>query len=193
VEFTINFDYLCPFARNAHEAVVVGVREGRDWQPYYAGFSLSQVHLGEGAEPVWARDPDALPSGVLALGWGLAIREEEPERFLDAHLALFAARHDRGQDIGDPAVLAAAVAGAGADPERIAAAVARRGPLLRLAEDHTEAVERYAAFGVPTFVAGGEAAFVRFMDRGRPGDVDRVLDLLPRAGLNEFKRTRIPR
>ena len=30
-EFAVTFDYRCPFARNAHEAVVTGLREGRDW------------------------------------------------------------------------------------------------------------------------------------------------------------------
>ena len=48
-------------------------------------------------------------------------------------------------------------------------------------------------FGVPTFVVGDQAAFVRFMDRGNPDDVDRVLDLLEWTDLNEFKHTSVPR
>ena len=39
----------------------------------------------------------------------------------------------------------------------------------------------------------GVATFVRFMERGRVEDLLRVLDLLDWNGLNEFKRTRIPR
>jgi hypothetical protein len=31
------------------------------------------------------------------------------------------------------------------------------------------------------------------MDRGNPADIDRVLDLLEWADLNEFKATKIPR
>ena len=55
-------------------------------------------------------------------------------------------------------------------------------------------------FGVPTFIAGGQAVFVRVMDR--PGGdaerarvtVERILDLLTGwPELNEFKRTSIPR
>jgi hypothetical protein len=191
VEFAVTFDYLCPFARNAHEAVVAGIREGRPWRARFVAFSLSQVHLEPGADPVWC---GALrPSGVAALAWGLAVREVDPERFADAHLALFAARHDRGQDIGDPAVLASAVASAGIDSDRIAAMVASGVPLRRLAEDHTRAVADHAVFGVPTFIAGDQAVFVRLMERGRPDDVARVLGLLGETGLNEFKRTRIPR
>jgi hypothetical protein len=54
-------------------------------------------------------------------------------------------------------------------------------------------VERHAVFGVPTFVEGDEAVFVRLMERGRVDDLERALDLIPWTGLNEFKRTRISR
>ena len=37
------------------------------------------------------------------------------------------------------------------------------------------------------------ASYLRFMERGRIDDLERVLDLLPWSRLNEFKRTRIPR
>ena len=61
-----------------------------------------------------------------------------------------------------------------------------------LLED-TEAVDGYGAFGVPTFIEGEEAAFVRFMERGRVDDLERMLDLLQWSRLNEFKRPRVPR
>jgi hypothetical protein len=48
-------------------------------------------------------------------------------------------------------------------------------------------------FGVPTFISDEVATFVRFMERGLVSDVDRVLDLVGWHGLNEFKRTRVPR
>ena len=62
-----------------------------------------------------------------------------------------------------------------------------------LAAEHTEAVERWSVFGVPTYIEGEEAVFVRFMERGRVDDLERMLDLLEFTRLNEFKRTRIPR
>ena len=55
-------------------------------------------------------------------------------------------------------------------------------------------------WGVPTFIVGDEAAFVRLMDR--PGDdgahatrsIERVIDLLADAPeLNEFKHTSLKR
>jgi len=48
-------------------------------------------------------------------------------------------------------------------------------------------------FGVPTFIVGERAVFVRLMDRKNPADVDRVLDLLDWTDLNEFKHTSVDR
>ena len=63
----------------------------------------------------------------------------------------------------------------------------------KIEREHTRLVEDHAVFGVPTFIAGGEAVFVRFMERHRPDDVARVIDMIGWSNLNEFKRTTIPR
>jgi len=196
--FAVTHDYLCPFARNAAEVVVRALETGEPLDVGFRAFSLSQVHLEEGAPPVW--QPGAEPaSGVLALQWGLAVRDELPERFPAVHLALFAARHDQGRDINDPEVLAAAVASAGVDPDDVAKLVASGGPAAALATDHTWAADTSRVFGVPTFVTGNRAVFVRLMSRpGSPGDarttLDRVLALVEDwPDLNEFKATVIPR
>ncbi len=191
MQFAITFDYLCPFARNANEAVLTGLAEGRDWQVTFRPFSLAQAHVADGEPPVWDRPEPG--SGVLALQWGLAVRDAMPELFPAVHRALFAARHDRGLDIKDEAVLAEAVAAVGADPDAVAEIVAGGGPRKVLAVEHDEAVERWEVFGVPTFIMGDEAVFVRFMERDRPDDVARALDLIPWTDLNEFKRTRVSR
>jgi hypothetical protein len=62
-----------------------------------------------------------------------------------------------------------------------------------LIKEHTQAVERWHVFGVPTFIEGDQAVFVRIMERGRDDDVEQVLSLLDSTRLNEFKRTVIPR
>jgi hypothetical protein len=197
--FAVTHDYLCPFARNAAE-VVVRVLEADPGahQVDFRAFSLSQVHLEEGEAPVW--EPGTEPrSGVLALQWGLAVRDQRPERFPAVHLALFAARHDHGRDLNDPEVLAAAVASAGVDPDEVDKLVASGGPAAALAADHTWAVDGSRVFGVPTFVTERRAVFVRLMDR--PGSaasarstLDRVLAMVEDwPDLNEFKATAVPR
>ncbi|HXP14673.1 MAG TPA: DsbA family protein [Actinomycetes bacterium] len=196
--FAITHDYLCPFARNAAEVVVRALEAGEPFEAEFRAFSLSQVHLEEGEAPVWA--PGAEPrSGVLALQWGLAVRDHLPGRFPAAHLALFAARHDHGRDLNDPEVLAEAVALAGVDPDEVEKLVASGGPAAALAADHTWAVDTSRVFGVPTFVSDRRAVFVRLMERpttpeGARATLDRVLAMVEDwPDLNEFKATAIPR
>jgi hypothetical protein len=191
--FAVTFDYRCPFARNAHEAVVTGLRSGRDWDVRFVPFSLDQAHVGEGEPPVWERAPDAWGTGVLALLWGIAVRDTFSDSFFDWHIAAFAARHDDGQKIAHESVLRDVATTVGLDADAVAGEVASGRPLDVLAAEHSEAVKRWAVFGVPTFVVGDRAVFLRVMERDRPDDVDRTLDLLEWRELNEFKHTRIPR
>lgn len=193
-QFAVTWDYRCPFARNAHEALVAGLREGRDWDVRFWPFSLDQVHVEEGAIPVWERGLDESGvSGVRALLWGIAVRDAFPDKFLDFHVAAFRARHDDGRKIAEEAVLRDVAAGVGLDPDAVAEEVASGRPRKALEAEHTEAVDRYAVFGVPTIIEGDEAAFVRMMERGNVDDFAHALDMMPSTRLNEFKRTTIPR
>jgi predicted DsbA family dithiol-disulfide isomerase len=191
--FAATFDYRCPFAFNGHAAVVAAVRSGADFDVRYVPFSLDQVHVPEGEPPVWDRDPAEWGSGVRALCFGIAARDHFPDQFLDAHLELFAARHERGGKLADVEVLRDAMARAGIDPDAATELAGRSETLATLAREHTEMVEDYAVFGVPTFVEGDEAVFIRFMERGNVDDLYRALNLLEWDRMNEFKRTRVPR
>ena len=191
MHFEVTFDYLCPFARNASEAVLAAVAEDVEIYPRFRPFSLTQIHVEEGEAAVW--DEPAGKSGLLALQWGVAVRDGEPALFPAVHRALFAARHDQGLDIKDEQVVREAVRSAGADVEQVAELVASGTPLKTIAVEHTEAVERWSVFGVPTFIAGEEAVYVRFLERGRVDDLDRVLGMIEWTRLNEFKRTRVLR
>lgn len=196
--FSVTFDYLCPFARNAHEHVVAGLGAGAAWDVTFTPFSLLQAHVEEGGEPVWTLAEPA--KGVLALEVGIVVRDRFPERFGAAHVGLFAARHDDGRDIGDPAVLRAVLADAGVPADEVFAQIDDGWPRKELQAAHEAAVADHEVFGVPTFVAGDRAVFVRLMTRPA-GDgalaratIDRVLDLVvDHPELNEFKATTIPR
>ena len=190
---TVTFDYRCPFAYNGNSALIDAVENGADLDVRFAPFSLDQVHVEEGAPPVWERDPREWGSGVLALLYGIAARDEFPDQYIAAHLELFGARHVRGEKLADEAVLRGAVTRAGIDPDALAEVAHASKTLKTLGAEHTEMVDVYAVFGVPTFIEGDEAVFVRFMDRGHGPDVERMLDLLEWTSFNEFKRTRVPR
>jgi hypothetical protein len=196
--FSVNFDYLCPFARNAHEHLVAGLEAGADWDVAFTPFSLVQNHVEEGGTPVW-EDPEHA-KGLLALQAGVVVRDRFPERFGPAHVALFAARHDHGGDLSDPDVVRRALEGAGVDADKVMDEIAEGWPLKSVQAAHEAWVADHHAFGVPTFVVGDRAVFVRLMTRPEgDGDVarktiDRVLSLIvDDVGLNEFKYTTIPR
>lgn len=198
LSFTVNWDYRCPFARNAHEHVVAGLRAGADWDVTFVGFSLDQAHVAEGEASVFDR-PGEFPA-LFVNQAGIVVRDRYPEHFLDVHQALFEARHDRGLDVRDRGVVTDALSGLGVPVDEIVNAIEQGWPLEVLRKEHESSVEQRQAFGVPTFVKDGQAVFVRLMHRPR-GDaelavrtVERVVDLVSGwPELNEFKHTSIPR
>jgi len=189
----VPFDYRCPFAYNGNLAVINAIRGGNDIDFRFVPFSLDQVHVGEGEPPMWERDPEDWGTGMRSLLYGIAVRDNFPDQFFDAHLAVFAARHEHSKQLADEDVLKEAVASAGLDPDAVAEEAWSGRPLKTLETEHTEAVEQYGVFGVPTFLEDGQGAFVRFMDRGNVEDLERMLEFLTWSALNEFKRPRIPR
>ncbi len=196
--FSVTWDYLCPFARNAHEHLATALRSGADWDVHFRFFSLAQAHVPQGGPAVWD-DPYSKP-GVLAGLAGLVVRDRDPEHFLDAHMALFAARHDQALDLRERDVVAGTLASAGLDGTGIVDEATRGWVVDQARTEHEESVERWDVFGVPTFISDDRAVFVRLMNRPE-GDaklaetsIEKVLDLLDNfANLNEYKFTRIPR
>jgi len=197
VEFGVTYDYRCPFARNAHEHIVAALRSGAPWDVEFVPFSLTQAHIDEGEAPVW--DDTARFSDLMAIEAGLVVRERQPELFLDLHLALFAARHDQGRDLRDEAVLGEVLEQGGVDAQKVLVEIADGWPRRTFRKAHESAMSDHHVFGVPTFIRGGDAVFVRIMTRpnGDAGTsratIERVLNLLvEHPELNEVKHTSIP-
>jgi hypothetical protein len=197
-EFAITWDYRCPFARNATEHVVEALQAGPPWDVKFIAFSLDQVHVPEGQPPVWD-DPGRHP-GLLANLAGIVVRDRFPTRFLATHLALFAARHDQARDLRERQVIGEVLGEQGIDAAAVFEAIHEGWPLETFRKEHESLVRDHRVFGVPTFINGNRAVFVRLLDRPRgdaklaTGTIDRVLDLIDDwPQLNEFKYTSIPR
>jgi hypothetical protein len=196
--FAVTWDYRCPFARNAHEHLLAALQGGADWDVQFLIFSLEQAHVEEGGTPVW-EEPERHP-GLVANLAGVVVRDRYPELFPAAHGALFTARHDDGLDLRDRAVIAKILDAAGVEGAGVLAEIDSGWPLDVLKMEHTDAVQRFGVFGVPTFISGDDAVFVRLMHRPA-GDaaiatstIERVLDLLEGwPELNEFKHTAVRR
>jgi 2-hydroxychromene-2-carboxylate isomerase len=194
----VTFDYRCPFARNAHEHVMVAMRADADLDVTFVPFSLGQVHVEEGQPDVWDR-PES-DTGLLALQVGVTVRDRFPDRFPDVHEALFALRHDRGGQLRSEAELRTTLHRAGVDHDAVFAEITGGGPLDTVRKEHERAAVDHSVWGVPTFIVGDRAAFVRLMDRP-DGDtalatrtIGRIVDMLSEwPDLNEFKHTSLPR
>jgi protein-disulfide isomerase len=197
-QFAVTWDYRCPFARNGHEHVLAGLDAGAPWDVTFVPFFLNQAHVAEGAAPAW-EDPASQPD-LLALAAGVVARDRLPEQFRAVHRALFSARHDQGRDLREREVVTEALTLAGVDAAAVLDEVDAGWPAKAIRDEHERAVSDLGIFGVPTFVVGDRAVFVRLMDRPE-GDgargrdrVDRLLDLIEdHPEVNEFKYARVSR
>lgn len=194
--FAVTWDYRCPFARIGHEHILDGLEAGAGWNVRFVPFFLNQSHVPEGGAPAW-EDP-AQAADLLSLAAGVAVRDRFEEHFLAVHRSLFAARHEEGGDLRDVEVVRHALARAGVDADAVLAEVESGWPAKTARQEHEQVVSQLDVFGVPTFIVGDRAVFVRLMKR--PGGdgrlaretIDGVLDLIhDRPALNEFKHTRL--
>ena len=192
--FAVTWDYRCPFARIAHEHILTALAAGADWDVKFLAFSLDQAHVEEGGTPVW-EEPERYP-GLTANMAGIVVRDRFPDQFPAVHQALFSARHDQSLDLRDPEVVLKALQDAGVDGDAVLTEVDSGWPLEVLREEHSTAVTDQQVWGVPTFIIGDRAVFVRLMRRPE-GDaelarrtIERILDMLTEwPELNEFKHT----
>ncbi len=195
--FSITWDYRCPYARIGHDHVVTGLKAGADWDVTFLPFSLGQAHVSEGQPDVWDA-PDA-DTGLFALQVGIAVRDRWPHRFLDVHRAIFEHRHVHAGDLRDREAFAALLAAHDLDPDKVLAEVHGGGPLATIKAEHTGYVASHRVWGVPTFLVGDSAVFVRLLQPSGGDEalaistVERVLDQIAWPLLNEFKHTSIPR
>jgi len=196
--FSVSWDYRCPFARNAHEHLVEGLRAGADWDVTFVPFSLNQVHVDEGGIDVW--DDPTKANALLAMTVGIVVRDRLPDQFLDVHAALFRARHDEARDIRSPAVLREILGENGVDSDVVFKEIEDGWPSQTFRTEHHIAATDHKVWGVPTFIGADAAVFVRLMTRPE-GDaalatrtIERVVELVTGfPELNEFKHTSISR
>lgn len=198
--FKVTWDYRCPFARNVHEHLLTGLAAGADWDVEFLPFSLGQVHVEDGAVSVWEQPEQ--DSGILALQAGVYVRDHHPQQWAGVHRALFAVRHDEGLQLSDRAIIEKTLLDNGVPAADVLAAIDSGDVLAAVKEQHEQYAHSHTVWGVPTFIVGDQAVFVRLMNRAPVGSdpaesiraIERVVDL---AGgwpdLNEFKHTSIPR
>ncbi len=195
--FALTWDYRCPYAHIVHDHVVTGLRAGAQWDVQFLPFCLGQAHIAEGELDIWDRPTE--DSGIAALQFAVSVRDNQPEKFLDLHVALFEYRHQSHGDLSDMTKISALATGLGVDVIAVATDMESRRPLDVIREEHTSYLKSHSVWGVPTFIVEDSAVFVRLLDRPN-GDaqiaiksIERILDNIEWSSLNEFKHTTVPR
>lgn len=198
LSFAVTWDYRCPFARNVHDHLVDALLAGADWEVRFVPFSLSQVHVTDAEPDIWDRPQD--DSGLLALQAGVYVRDHHPELFLRVHRDLFDARHVQGRRLQDREVVAEVLDNAGLDSGRVLAAIDEGSVLPTVRKEHESAADQFDVWGVPTFIVGDRAAFVRLTtDAGGDPElarrtIERIVALVGGwPELNELKHTTLDR
>ena len=138
---------------------------GSNLELVWRNFSLEQVNSGgEGDWKAWEQsDLGARRSMVAAIAAGAAQRQGE-EPFGKFHLALLKARHGGGGRIplNDPVAIVDLAREVGLDAERLQKDMEDPDLQAVVGRDHEEAVEKYGAFGTPTFVfENGNTAYLK--------------------------------
>lgn len=199
LSFAVTFDYRCPFACNLHEHLLAGLDAAADWDVRFVPLCQGQLSIESGQPSVW--DDPTRDTGMLALQTGIAVRDQHPDAFRTVHRALFAARHRHGRRIDDRDVVVSVLQAAGLDADDVLARVDDRSALATIRTEHTDAVERYEVFGVPTLIVGDDAVFIRLMEGTDGSDPARSRTTIERLlalstgwpELNELKHTRVSR
>lgn len=196
-QFALTYDYRCPYARIANDHVLSAIAaDNGDYEVHFVPFSLTQAHLEVGETTVW--EAPAQDSGIEALQASVAIRDHQPDQFIDAHRALFEFRHTQAGNLRDRAALDSVLGDVGVDTDAVWNIVDSGEALATIEAEHTGYAHSHDVWGVPTFIRGDAAVFVRLLaPAGGDSDVarttvDRILDQMEWSLLNEFKHTSVP-
>jgi len=196
ISFHLSYDYRCPFAKNMHLHVLSALRAGADFDVTFVPWAMGQGHRMPGAPDVW--DDPKQDSHNLALAVSASIRDNQPELFLVTHEALFRARHEQAKNLRNVDEIEEILSPLGVDMAAVRDDLASRRPFHVLGESF-RFMERFDAFGVPTFVVNDDATFVRYMQPPTDDDAasievvrSLVTMMTTNANVNEFKHTKVP-
>jgi 2-hydroxychromene-2-carboxylate isomerase len=149
-----------------------------------------------GETDIWDRPKD--DTGLFALQFAVSVRDQQSNHFLDLHSALYNYRHEQNGNLSDIDSVGRIAQSLGINVETVMADIASGRALETVKQEHTRFAESHAVWGVPTFIVGSAAVFVRLLDRPKSTQdatqtVERILANIGWDNLNEFKHTSVPR
>jgi 2-hydroxychromene-2-carboxylate isomerase len=149
-----------------------------------------------GETDIWDRPKD--DTGLFALQFAVSVRDQQSNHFLDLHSALYNYRHEQNGNLSDSGAVGRIAQSVGINVDAVMADIASGRTLETVKDEHTRYAESHAVWGVPTFIVGSAAVFVRLLDRPKSTQdatqtVERILANIGWDNLNEFKHTSVPR
>jgi 2-hydroxychromene-2-carboxylate isomerase len=129
--FALTYDYRCPYGRIMHDHVSTALKAGATWNVKFTPFCLGQAHVEEGQTDIWDRPQD--DTGILALQASIAVRDTQPDKFLNMHHALYEYRHTQNGNLRERAPLSEVIGEHGVDVDAMWAEVDSGRPLAKLA------------------------------------------------------------
>ncbi len=116
-------------------------------------FSLEQVNNQQGYQwKIWEQPEDYPSRGLPAFRAAEAARRQGEAAFESFHIALLTAKHEQRRDIGDMDTLIEVAESIDLRMAQFQDNLGDRQLLVKLAQDHTFAVESLGIFGTPTLV-----------------------------------------
>jgi hypothetical protein len=171
-----------------------GERPNIRWRP----FVLAQANSKAGADwKAWERPADEKVRGMLAHIAGIAAMRQGEALYDAFHDGLLQARHVERKNLDDPDVLLDIAKGSGLDVGRLQEDMRDPSILNTIGESHTEATQKYGAFGVPTFAFdNGGSVFLKmfYPSKDEAGEMyDGLVKMMSQwVNIGELKRPQPP-
>ncbi len=171
-----------------------GERQNIRWRP----FVLAQANSKEGPDWIaWERPADEKVRGMLAHIAGIAAMRQGNTLYDAFHDGLLSARHVDRRNLDDPEVLMGIARDSGLDVGRLQEDMKDPSILTTIGESHTEATQKFGAFGVPTFAFDNGGSVFLKMFYPSQDDAAEMYDSLVKmmsqwVNIGEIKRPQPP-
>jgi len=165
-----------------------------EWRP----FMLAQInHNDEGFEWKAWEQSDEDTRGLLAFKVGISAMKQSEHLYDQFHINVLEAKHVARKDIGELDILMDCAKRAGLDTEKLQTDIDDPSLIELIGRSHVEAVTKYGAFGVPTFVfPNGNSAFLKLIYPPKERAADIYNDLMNMMSnwdnIGEVKRPQPP-
>ncbi|MCA9834619.1 MAG: DsbA family protein [Thermomicrobiales bacterium] len=163
MKITVWIDFVCPYAWTAQRWLFDLQKElGDDLEITWRYFSIEQVNKAEDAPNVWEHPNDGSSSTMRAFQGAHAAGKQGADKYLAYMAALYNQRHINKRNLGTQQILEETAVQVGLDLDQFREDLKSDEVFEIFKNDHTEAVEKYGIFGVPTILfENGQSAYLR--------------------------------